>query len=142
MMRTSWVPAVLALTAAACVPGRPAPPPEQWIVLREGAGQRASVNALGIRIGPDGIRTATVAVDYASVQEQQGEEYKIRYDRELVEVHFDCRTHAMRNPGGSHYLGDRLASAWNEGPEPLPWEKVVPGTFLADALTHVCQATT
>ena len=139
-MRTSWVPAVLALIVAACVPGRPAPPPEQWIVLREGAGQRASVNALGIRIEANGIRTATVAVDYTSVQEEQGEEYKIRYDRELMEVQFDCRRQSVRNPGGSHYLAGQLASAWNEGPEPLPWEKVVPGTFLADALTHVCQA--
>jgi hypothetical protein len=65
MMRASWVPAVLVLaaTAAACAPGRPAPPPEQWIVLQEGAEQRASVNALGIRIEPGGIRRATVAVD-------------------------------------------------------------------------------
>lgn len=143
MMRTFWVPAVLALAmAAACGPGRPALQPEQWIVLREEAGQRASLETLGIRIEKGDIRRALVAVDYASVQEKDD----VRYDREETYLRIDCRRGAVHKTGGGHYLGGEMASVWTAGSGTIladgtvidDWEEIAPGSFLADAMRHVC----
>jgi hypothetical protein len=136
--------ALLAL-AAACGPGRPTPPPQQWIVLREDAEQRARLDVLSIRMESDDIRRAAVAVDYASVQEKDD----LRYDREEIYLRFDCRRGAMRREEGGHYLGDDIFDLWVAAPEPLSidgairegWDKVPPGTYLDDAMKHVCRTT-
>jgi hypothetical protein len=135
-MHTSRLLTILALAAAAaCGPGRPAPAPEQWVVLREDAEQRASVNVLGVRIEPGDLRRATVAVDYVAVRERD----EARYDRELLEVQFDCGRRMVRTDGGSTYLGGEFTSVWAPGPNEVPWEKVPPGGFLDDAMKHVCR---
>jgi len=137
------VAATLAATAA-CGPGRPAPVPEQWVVLREEAGQRVRLNVLSIRTEPPDIRTATVALAYASVQEKDS----VRFDHEEVTLRFDCRRGAMRTDGGAQFLGDDIASAWMAAEPPTSvqgkdvgeWDKVPPNTYLDDAMKLVCRA--
>ncbi|HEU4885531.1 MAG TPA: surface-adhesin E family protein [Longimicrobium sp.] len=136
--------AVLALAAAACGPGRPAPVPEQWVVLREDAGQRVSLNVLSIRTEPPDIRTASIATAYTSVQETDS----VRFDHEEISVQFHCRRGAMRTEGGARFLGDEIALAWMAGPPPIypdgrdgrEWDNVPPGTYLDDAMKLVCRS--
>jgi hypothetical protein len=121
--------------AAACGRARPAPAPEEWMVLREDAEQRARLNVAGIRTEPGDLRSATVVLDYAAVREVDD----VRYDREWMEVQFDCGRQAARTRGGSNYLEGAFVSIWSEGPEPASWEIVQPGSVLADAMKHVCR---
>jgi hypothetical protein len=146
MMRISRLAAVAALAAAAaCGPGRPAPVPERWVVLREDAEQRASLNVLSIRTEPDDIRTASIATAYTSVQETDS----VRFDHEEVTVQFHCRRGAMRTEGGARFLRGDIALAWMAAPPPIypdgrdgrEWDKVPPGTYLDDAMNLVCGAT-
>jgi hypothetical protein len=139
IVRTFRIPplvtALALATAAACGPGRPAPLPEQWVVLREDAEQRASLDLLSLRIEPGDLRRATVAVDYAAPREKDD----VRFDQERTELQFDCRGQRMRAEGGSRYLGGELASAWDPGPNPVPWEKVPPGSYLGEAMKRICR---
>jgi hypothetical protein len=144
MIRIHRLCAAVALAAAAaCASGRPAPVPERWVVLREDAGQRASLNVLSIRNEPGDIRVATVAIEYASVQEKDS----LRYDHEDIVLRFDCRRGGMRTEAGGHSLGGEMVDVWSAGPGSISldgtdaseWYKVPPGTYLDDAMKRVCR---
>jgi hypothetical protein len=144
MIRIPRLAAVAALAvAAACGPGRPAPVPARWVVLREDAEQRVSLNVLSIRTEHDDVRTATVAIVYGSMQEKDS----VRYDHEEITLRFECRRGVMRRDGGAQYLGETIASAWMAGSPPTSiegkdvgeWDTVPPDTYPDDAMKLVCR---
>jgi hypothetical protein len=134
-MRRTAALLALAVTAASCGTRQPAPDTRQWIIIGEDGGDRASLDAASIRGDVAAVRAVTYAVDHVQVQESDG----TRYDREELEVEFDCARYTMRIRGGIAYLHGVLAWAMDEGPQEAEWEDVPPGTLVAAAMKHVCR---
>lgn len=134
MMRTAALLA-LAVAAVSCGTRQPAPDTRQWVAVGEEAGHRASVDPASIRRDTAAVRAVTYAVDHAQPQDREG----ASFDREELEMEFDCARQAVRTRSGIAYLRGRLAWAMDEGPMEAEWEDVPPGTLVAAAMRHVCR---